>query len=139
MEFNSEDMGRCRFESEDSLSTRFRPVRNVIVFSIHLNLRAAEPFFVKIQYKGKGGGREWLTFEHYSAILTSQEVLLTLDRDPRAVAMSTNEDFEAYLKLVKGGMTAGREQIYNFLKFDQSVGLESARSCQPLTPSLKIL
>jgi hypothetical protein len=35
--------------------------------------------------------------------------------------MSAQDDFEAYLKLVKGGLTAGREQIYNFLKFDQSV------------------
>lgn len=52
--------------------------------------------------------------------LTSQ-VALTLDRHPRPVAMSAHDDFESYLKLVKGGLTAGREQIYNFLKFDQLV------------------
>ncbi|PVF99718.1 hypothetical protein CPB86DRAFT_774175 [Serendipita vermifera] len=33
--------------------------------------------------------------------------------------MSGQDDFEAYLRLVRGGMTPGREQIYNFLKFDQ--------------------
>ncbi|KAG8753079.1 hypothetical protein FRC14_006462 [Serendipita sp. 396] len=32
--------------------------------------------------------------------------------------MSGHEDFEPYLRLTKNGMTAGREQVYNFLKVD---------------------
>lgn len=31
------------------------------------------------------------------------------------------DDFEAYLRLVRGGLTPGREQIYNFVKIDQCV------------------
>jgi hypothetical protein len=30
-----------------------------------------------------------------------------------------SDEFEAYLRLVRGGMTPGREQIYNFIKVDQ--------------------
>jgi hypothetical protein len=33
--------------------------------------------------------------------------------------MSAVDEFDAYLKLVKGGLTPGREQIYNFVKVDQ--------------------
>ncbi|CAG7852620.1 SubName: Full=Uncharacterized protein {ECO:0000313/EMBL:CCA75577.1} [Serendipita indica DSM 11827] len=30
----------------------------------------------------------------------------------------SHDDFEAYLRLTRGGMTPGHEQIYNFLKVD---------------------
>lgn len=33
--------------------------------------------------------------------------------------MSTHDDVDPVLKLTRGGMTPGREQIYNFLKVDQ--------------------
>ena len=53
--------------------------------------------------------------------------------------MSAHDDFDAYLKLVKGGMTAGREQIYNFLKFDQLVPVSKFTAILLITLVLKLL
>lgn len=51
--------------------------------------------------------------------MASDSIDVAVPLSPEARERMSTDDFEAYLRLVRGGLTPGREQIYNFVKVDK--------------------